>query len=135
MKTTKMLFFVAILAFSSYTFGQGWGTTQCDEPIKIGIPQITANTLTVTWLAKTEGVTTLEVGEYGFVPGTGSMLARGIALAVPNAVNEISAEGLPENTTLVFYMKTDCEESSSSWVGPIKFRTKHVTSISIHGER
>lgn len=120
-----MLFVAVILAISSYSFGQsiGIGATQCDAPHKVGISAVTPSSVSVNWVATTDEIYMVEVGEPGFVPGTGNMLQRAFTLGQPNEVNEVTVDGLPSRTTLFLYIQKVCDESSSNWVGPIKFHT------------
>ncbi len=94
----------------------------CLEPINLFVSDITTTSANFNW---TEGGTAadweIEIGELGFVPGTGTTFTHNNPFGTDQTYG---LSGLTSATTYDIYVRTDCGASDYSvWVGPITFLT------------
>jgi hypothetical protein len=87
--------------------------TFCTDPSNGGFANLTTTSVDFGWLVNgSETNWTVEYGESGFTPGSGTM--------VPATNDTISVTGLNPETTYCFYVQANCgstPDSSSNWVG------------------
>ncbi len=87
----------------------------CPTPANITITNVDTGNATINWTSTAAGHT-IEYGNNGFVPGTGTLVA---ATGTSVTLNNLNAA-----QTYTFYIKDSCSATSSSaWVGPFSFST------------
>ena len=93
-------------------------TPTCVEPEGLTFSNVTATSATLTWNEiGTATNWTIEYGAMGFTQGTGTTVQQNTtpSLAITS--------GLLPNTLYDVYLKSDCGTESSTWLGPIRFKT------------
>jgi len=118
---------------SLYSSGQGPATgiafstvancPSCLPPGALGVSGLTATEAFAIWQAGgTESAWDIEYDTAGFTPGTGNM-------ASPTST-QYYMQNLTPQTAYEFYVRADCNGSTSSWVGPFSFTTACVAVTS-----
>lgn len=87
----------------------------CAKPTNLQVSNVTSNAASLSWLV---GNGTLERVSYGS-PGTSA--AAGTQVNASGGGHVLT--GLTPNTNYIAYVKDSCTAGSSSWVGPVAFRT------------
>jgi hypothetical protein len=92
----------------------------CPAPTALSASNITANSADLSWTAGgTETTWDLEYDFSGFAQGSGTVLSV--------SSNPFNLSGLNPATSYDFYLRADCGNDSSIWVGPYTFTTPCVT--------
>ena len=95
---------------------------RCMEPTNIIVDNETASSATISWDAAVGQDWTISWGAPGFTVDWGIMTT---AAGSPFLLN-----GLAEETTYEFYVRTNCASGNSAWVGPFQFTT--ISSVGIN---
>ena len=89
----------------------------CPAPTELSAYNLTLSDADLKWVTGGASTWNLEWGDYGFAPGTGTMVA-GLSLPVHNLT------GLGASVSYDFYVQDDCGGSTESvWSGPFTFTT------------
>jgi len=92
----------------------------CPGPTVLSASNITANSADLSWNAGgTETTWDLEYDFSGFAQGSGTVLSV--------SSNPYNLSGLNPATSYDYYLRADCGNDSSVWVGPYTFTTPCVT--------
>ena len=95
----------------------------CPPPNALNVTSITGASASLEWTSQgTETTWDVEWGTTGFTPGTGTM--------VTGTTNPTSISGLTAQTSYEFYVRADCNGSTSSYTGPFSFTTPCATVTS-----
>jgi hypothetical protein len=94
----------------------------CLEPINVFVSHITKTSADFNWTES--GTATdweIEIGELGFVPGTGNLYTHSAPFGVDQTYD---LSGLTSATAYDVYVRADCGGGDySTWIGPISFLT------------
>ena len=94
----------------------------CLEPINISVSDITTTSANFNWTES--GTATdweIEIGELGFVPGTGTTYTHSNPFGINQTYN---LTGLTSATAYDVYLRSDCGAGDySTWIGPVSFLT------------
>lgn len=91
----------------------------CQPPSNLTLTSLTSNSASVKFDPSPDGNLYLwEVGLQGFTPGTGTALFSGVT-----ANQSLVLTGLVALTGYDVYVRTDCGNAKSVWVGPLSFKT------------
>jgi len=90
-------------------------TKLCPPPANTFALEYKDSLLIFNYSENSQGLTEIDLGEIGFLPGTG-LRRSGKSIAVYNKI--------PRNKEYQYYVRTDCGEGNYSyWVGPITINT------------
>ena len=96
----------------------------CAPPSALGVTSLTSSSADLGWTAGgTETLWDVEWGTNGFTQGNGT--------TVSGTTNPTSISGLSAQTAYEFYVRSDCNGSTSSWAGPYTFYTGYCSPSSI----
>lgn len=88
----------------------------CLQPSNLSAFNIEATSVDINWTnGNDETAWTIEYGLAGFEQGNGIM--------IPTETHPYTLENLSSNTNYEVYVKSDCDNEDSPWVGPLAFRT------------
>lgn len=91
----------------------------CQPPSNLTLAAVTSNSASIQFNPSPDGSLYLwEVGLQGFAPGTGTQLFGGLTSNV-----SLNLTALAALTSYDVYVRTNCGNANSTWVGPLTFKT------------
>jgi len=94
--------------------------TSCPAPTALVETNITPTSADLGWTTGGASLWDIEWGDAGFAPGTGTLITG-------TATNPHSLTGLTANTSYDWYVRDDCGDFQSTWIGPSTFSTLTIT--------
>ena len=113
----KIIGFIAPIAFALLLIFacKKEETKLCPPPANTFTAVYNDSLLTINFAVNDQGLTEVELGEVGFLPGTGIRTSGTTVVAYP---------AIPRSKEYQYYVRTDCGDGNYSyWVGPLDVNT------------